>query len=148
MGNVATLLLIGGAVLAYNAFTKYNASGALNFYPANANSLAFDGTTPVLTVGVAVSNPTNTAFTIRGFSGTVTANDYMIGVAESYETRIIQPRANTVLPIQIRLGLVGIAADIVNAITSGNKFSQVLKLSATANVDNFNVPVKLTYKIP
>jgi hypothetical protein len=147
LSNLANLALAAGAVVAYNAFNKASAAGSLNFYPSGARSLRFDGITPVITIGIAIQNPSNQYYSINSFVGNVSANGYLIGNVSSFGKMVVRPNAQTVYPITVRLSLLGVVNDIVNAI-QGSGIQQQLDLSATANVNNFLVPVKLKYQLP
>lgn len=140
------LLLAAGGVLAYALLNKATALQRLNFYPKGVQSLKFDGVTPVLQIGLAVQNTSGQQIVMRSFAGSVYANGYYIGNISSYNVFTVRPNSETVLALTIRLSLIGIVSNIVNAF-NGNGPAQELELDALANVDNYQVPVKIKYKI-
>jgi hypothetical protein len=138
--------LAAGAILALSAFTKAKAGATLNFVPGAVHSVAFDGITPIIDFDLIVQNPSNQSFSIRGLVGNLTANDYQIGNITSYQQTYIRPMGNSVYRLSARLSLIGVVNDIIRAI-SGGGISQAMKFKAWANVDGFNVPISINYKI-
>ena len=147
MNVLTSVLLTGGAIIAFNAMQKAQASGTLNFYPASVKNIRFDGITPVVTLGLAIQNPSNQRFTIKSFAGNLYANDILIGNVSSYVNTIVAPNSQTVYDLNIRLSILGIVNDIIEAF-QGNGLRQELELQAWINVDSFVVPVNIKYSIP
>lgn len=75
------------------------------------------------------------------------ANGFLIGNVGSYIQRQVIPTGQTIYPLTIRLSLLGIVQDIVNAFSGGGA-AQKVELNAYANVDDFNIPIKLLFNIP
>jgi LEA14-like dessication related protein len=106
----------------------------------------FEGLTPVLTLKLAVQNTSNQSFTLKSFAGNVWANNYLVGVTSSFDAIEIKANAQTLVPIKVRLSLLGIVNDIIQAITTHSKTVE-LELDSHANVDNLQVPVNIKYKV-
>jgi len=143
---VKPLLLTAAGLIAYTIFAKANALQRLTFYPGSVSGLRFDGVTPVVRVGILVQNTGNQQMQIRAFAGNVWANDQLIGNVSSYGTLTIPPRQQILYYTDLRLFPLGIVNNIVQAIRTGQK-KQKIELDAMANVDLYQVPVKITYNI-
>jgi LEA14-like dessication related protein len=105
----------------------------------------FDGATPVLTVGLVVENTSNQSMTIKSLVGNLYANGYNVGHLSAFDPQEITPNSQSVISIDIRMGLLGIVNDIIRAVQYGN-FTQDLQLTGYANVDNLQVPIDEKYK--
>lgn len=148
MTATSIAFIAAGAYVAYKSVIQpASAAGTLNFYPANAKSLRFDGLTPVITIGIAIQNPSNQTYTIKSLVGNIYANGYLIGNVSSFFQMAIKPTGETVYPITVRLSLIGIVQDIIAAFNGGG-IQQEVELQANANVNNFIFPVKIKYHIP
>ena len=143
---IKTGLLAFGALVAYSAFAKASAAQRLNFYPAGVSGLRFDGATPVLTFTLAVQNTSNQAMDINSLAGTLTANGFQIGNFALWTPTRIRANAESRIPITVRLSLIGAVQNIVEIIQGGG-MAQDVELDARANVDRFNVPIKIKYRI-
>lgn len=141
MIGVSLVALAGYALLA-----KKSAAGSLYFYPSSVRNIRFQGTTPIMTVGLKIQNPTNQKFVIKSFAGNLFANSYLVGNVSSFVTTEVVPNSETILYIEIRLNPLTIVNDIIRALQYGN-FRQDLLLRATANVDNYPVPLELKYQV-
>lgn len=148
MSNALKLLLAAGAIVAFSAFQKVNASGSLNFYPASINQITFDGMTPVANIGLAIQNPSNQQFVIHSIAGNVYANDYLIGNVSSYINQTIKANSQAVYNLNIRFSILGIVNDIIRSFENKSGINQILELQANINVDNFTIPLKVKYKVP
>lgn len=136
---------IGGAI-AYNLIAKGTALGRLNFYPDTIRGIAMDGATPVMTVGLTVQNTSNQKMILRSFAGNLYTNDKLIGNVSSFSPIEINPNTQGVLLINAKMSLLGIVNEIIRAIEHGIG-SYDIELDGFANVDRYQVPVKLKYKI-
>lgn len=141
-----TILLIAGGAVAYALINKGKALQSLNFYPKGVRAIKMDGITPVVTIALAVQNTSGQQAVLRSFAGNLFANNYFIGNVSSYTQTTIRPNAETVLVINVRLSVIGIVSDILKAF-NGQGLSQVMELQAKANVDNFQVPINIKYKV-
>lgn len=137
--KLPTLLLAVAAFIGLVAFTKKKAADLLNFNFAGIDA-HFDGITPVITVNVAVQNPTNEAFHVRAITGNLTANNYDIGTVSNFNAATIPPASQVIYPLDIRVSLFGIVSDLWNAI-KGNGLQQKIKFDGIANVDGVSIPL-------
>lgn len=148
MSSLKTGLLIGGALLAYNALTKGAALAQLNFYPGKVTGIKFDGSTPVLSFILTVQNTSNQNIVLRSIAGNLFANGYLIGNVASFIPVNIGPNSQTNLFLTVRLSLIGVVTDVINALNNtGLGLHQVIELQSTANVDRYQIPVNISYKI-
>jgi len=129
-------VLIGAGLMA-----QKQAAGFLNFF-IRSISLAFDGITPVLRLNIAIQNPSNESFVIRSLVANVTANETIIGNISSFTTVAINPNAETILPVFVRLKTIAIVSDILTLIQNGSGISQTIKIDGAANANNMVIPVK------
>ena len=139
-------LLVAGALIAYNAFAKGTALQTLNFYPKAVNNIKFDGATPVMQFSLAIQNTSNQSMVVKSLVGNLYSNDYYIGNIASYIPTRINANSETILILSVRLSLIGIVSDIINCF-NGNGFSQDLEFQANANVNKFQIPINIKYKV-
>ncbi len=144
--QLTTALLIGGGLLAYNAMAKGTALKTMNFYPKSVDSIRFDGVTPVIRLGLAVQNTSGQQLIVRSIAGNLWANDYLIGNLSNYTPLVIRPNSESILFLTIRLSILGVVQDIINAFTNRGT-TQVINLQARANVDNYQIPIDIKYKV-
>ena len=143
---LSTGLLVGGAILAYNAFTKAGALQSLNFYPKSITDIRFQGVTPVMRLGLAIQNTTNQRLIVRSLAGNLYSNTYLIGNISTFSPLAINPNSETVLQITVRLSLLGIVQDIIDAF-NGNGLQQKIVFDARANIDRYQVPINIKYTV-
>lgn len=136
--------MLGFAV--YELFFKGKALQNLTFFPQAVQSVDMSGANPVLNLGILVQNTSSSQLTLYGLAGNLTANGTLVGNLSSFTPTIIPPTSQTVVYVQIRLALLGIVNDIIRAIQYGN-FQQDLVLNGSANVDSYQIPLDLTFKI-
>lgn len=141
-----TGLFVAGALLAYNAFAKGTAAQRLTFYPAGVGGLRFDGATPVLTLSLAVQNTSNQTIVLQSLAGQLYANGYLLGNVSVWTPTRINANAESRIPLNVRLSLIGAAQNIVDIIQGGG-LAQDIEFEARANVDRYNIPIKIKYRI-
>lgn len=146
MTNTQAVALTATGVILYTIFAKKTALGTINFYPASVQNIHFDGATPIMTIGLAAQNTSNQKFVIRSIAANLYANDYQVGNLSSFTQQIVNANSQNVLMLDIRMSLLSIVNDIIRAFQMGN-FSQELKLQGYVNIDNYQVPLNITYKI-
>lgn len=134
------------ALVAYNLFTKSQASGTLNFYPTKVSNIGFDGVTPVATIGLAAQNPSNQRFTLRAITGNLSANGYVIGNISQFLQQVIQPTSSSVIYFDVRLSLLSVVSDVIEAFQTNN-YSQELRFEGWINVDGFLQKLDIKYKV-
>jgi len=147
LSPIAKAALAAGAVIALTAFQKANASGTLNFYPDSLRNIELDGITPVATFGLVIQNPSSQRFVVKSLAGNLTANGFRIGNVSSFTPIVINANSQVVYLLTVRLSLIGVVQDIINAF-NGNGVQQTVRFNAWINVDNYSVPVDMSFKIP
>lgn len=141
-----TGLLIGGALIAYNAVAKGSALQSLNFYPGPVSSIKMEGTSPVITFSLIIQNTSNQSMILRSLAGNLYANGYLVGNVSAFSPVRINPNGQTSLLVTGKLSLIGIVQDLINAI-KGNGFKQNLSFEARANVDKYSIPINIKYSV-
>ncbi len=136
---VVLLLLKGGSIV-------YNAS-RLNFYVAKLVP-RLQGITPVIDIYIGVQNPTGGTFTVQSAAGKVYVNENYLGDLSSFALTTIKPNAQTFFIASVRMGLIGLAQEVYNAISEGlSTVTFNMKFNGTVNVNGVPVPVALSYRI-
>jgi len=146
--RTGTAVFLGLATLAVlELWRKQSALGSLNFYPAGIKKLDFDGATPVITVSLVAQNTSNKDFTLNSIAGNLFADSYFVGNLSSFgQPFTIRSNAQTPIDLEIRLQIIGLANNIIQALTQ-NDFSVNLELDAWANIDGLQVPINQKFKI-
>ena len=144
-GQKTALLAVAG-VVAYSLTKKAVAGGNMVFYPEKIRGFDFDGLTPVFQLGLVVQNTSNNAYSIHSIAASLLNNDTVVGNVSAWGTQTIQPNSQMVIIVTARLFAITIVNDLINAFQTKN-FQFDVKLKGTANVDGWQVPINLDYKI-
>jgi LEA14-like dessication related protein len=139
------LIAAAGAV-AWWLYSKTRALGDLIFSAGSVSGVQFSGSTPIVSANILIQNTSGTDLQINSFAGTVSSNGTVIGNVSNFSPVVIPGNSQVSMPITITLQLLGVASDIVNSIQTGS-LKQSLALSGQANVNNFQLPVNVTYQI-
>jgi len=140
------ILLPIAALVGISLYAQKKASGFLNSY-IDSIALAFEGIIPVLRLNIAFQNPSNQQFIVRSLTGNVMANDTVIGNVSSFQTIYINPNAQAILPVYIRLSPLGIVSDLLRLIQTGAGISQTIRVKGYVNANSIVAPIDLSYKI-
>ena len=124
---------------------KATATGKLLFYPGSIENIHFEGTTPVMRLGIVAQNTSNQALTFNSLAASLTANGTLIGNIGAFAPQAVMPNSQQIIYIDVRLSLIGIVNDIIRDVQYGN-FSQDIVVSGFANVENYQVPLQMTFK--
>lgn len=138
------LLPIAG-LLAIGLFAQSKAAKFLNFFIKGA-ALAWDAATPVLKLDVAVQNPSNQQFVVRSISGTAYLRDATAGTFSMFQTVVINPNSEAVIPLYVRLNPSGIVSDLIRMMQVGGSGITV-RLQGHVNANGFVNELSLNYKI-
>lgn len=142
----AYILLPIAGLIALGLMAQKKAAGFLNMF-IDTVSIAFSGLTPVIRVNIAIQNPSNEQFVIKSLVANLKAGEKLIGNVSSFDTIVINPNAQIIYPVFIRLGLVAIVQDIITLIQNRSGPSQTLELSGHINANGIVSPLELSYKI-
>jgi hypothetical protein len=145
MRTGTALLLIGGAVGVYY-LTRAKAAGRLNFYPGQVQGMAFDGFTPMAYLDFIVQNTSNADIAVNSIAGNAYSNGYLIGNISNFQGVVVSGNAETVVPVTVRLNLLGVVNDLMNAWQTGN-FKQEIVINGRANAEGFSVPINLKFTV-
>lgn len=140
------MLFAGAGVLLYSLLRKSAAGDDLVFYAKGIRALRFEGSTPVLEMNLGVGNTSNQSFTINAIAGNLYTNGTYIGYVSNFNPVTIPPVKEAILPINIRMSLIGAVSQLIEGLTNGS-WSQDLELDLKTNVDNLVVPISIKYKI-
>lgn len=146
MTKTQVVLLTAGGFIAYNLFVKGHSLSTVNFYPDKVQSVNIVSGTPYMVVGLLVQNTSNSKLVVNSVAGNVYANDTLIGNAANFSPYAINPNSQGMMYLSIRFSVLGIVNDIFDAFQNKN-FTQNMVFDGFANVDNFQVPIKITYKV-
>lgn len=138
--------LIAGGVVIY-LYEQSKAAGNLTFFPGNITGIGNEGITPVVKADLIIQNPSNVDFTVSAVAANVYDNGYLVGNISNFNTVGIPHTSQITYPINIRLQLIGIANDLINALTGGGGGSHTLTVDGTVNGNGVQLPLKLEYKI-
>ena len=90
-------------------------------------------------------NTSNQVLSCYSFAASLTANNILIGNVASFTPQIIAPNSQQIISVDVRLSILGIVNDIIRDVQFGN-FQQDIILNGFANVDNYQVPITMTFK--
>lgn len=145
--RIHPLILVPVAYLLYRGVSKGYGASRLGYYVAKIVP-RFNDFALVLDFHIGIQNPTGEIFTIQSLTGDLYTNDKFIGNISSFTLTEIKPNAQTIFVASVRLPLVGLAAELWNALQGGvTTISQKLKIVGTINVDGIPLPVTLTYTV-
>lgn len=128
------------------AFAKKQAISLLNYFIAGVD-IGVQSGAPVIVLKVAIQNPSNENFTVNAIVGNLYANNQLIGNVSSFVNVPVAGASQSLLPINVRISLIGIAADVYNLISNHNGLSQTINFKGTINASGIIAPIDLTYKI-
>ena len=80
-------------------------------------------------------------------SGSCFVSDTNIGTFAMFEQIIINPNAQALLPLIVRLSPLAIVSDLITLITRGSGIPQTIKLEGVVNANNIVSELNLSYKI-
>jgi hypothetical protein len=147
VGSINTALFTGLAVfIGYSLIRSGVSAGQILWYADGIHKLTFEGMSPVLQIRVRAMNTGNVRYTLNAFAADVTANGTIVGNANFFSQQVIEPRSQVVLLVNIRLMPVAIVNDLVTAFQTKN-FRFKIDVNGTANVNNLQLPVNLTYNV-
>lgn len=141
-----TTLAVAALVIGYSLFRKGAAAGRLVFYPEKIRSLDFDGTTPIMKFGLGIQNTSNQRFTINSIAGNAYVNNTYFGNVSNFTQVIVQPNSQAILPLIIRVSLIGAIQQIIEAIDTGN-IRVNINIDLTINVDNLQMDQTFKFSI-
>lgn len=99
-----------------------------------------------MTVELLIQNTSNQDYTLNSMAGNLYANGTLVGNLSVFNPVSIKRNSQTILDVQIKMLLIGMLDNIIDAITNG-AYKVTLELDSYANVDNLQIPVDITYKV-
>jgi hypothetical protein len=101
---------------------------------------------PEINLDIAVQNPSNQQATLKSVTGNLYINDKFVANFTSFGDQIIAPRAESVITIKAKPGLVGAYNTIKTLLTERNG-SLTASFNGSANVDGILIPINETISI-
>jgi len=120
--------------------------GTLNFFPDGIESFQFKNFIPTFEIRLGVQNTSNQSFTINSLSANAYSDGFAVGNCSTFNAQTINPNSETILIIDLKMGLNHIVNNIVLAFQYAN-FSVDLQLKGNVNVDKLQVPLNLKFKV-
>lgn len=140
-------LVLGIAALVGAYFYKQKeAAGHLLFFPGNITAMYFDNATPVAELTIQVQNTSNSNINLYSLAGQVYANGTLIGNISNFSGVTITANSSVLLPITVQFSILGAVNDLIRSFQTG-QFRQDISIEGYVNAANFQVPLKLTFKI-
>lgn len=139
-GILLTLGLVGG----YFLYRKYNAAGNLTFVPGTITEVGTVDGEPYADFTIIAQNTSNTDLQLNSLAANVYANGSLIGNVQNFSGVVVPGNSSTPIPMTMTMFALGIVNDIFRAFQNQTT-AQVVEIDGTANVNSFQVPVKLNY---
>lgn len=136
------------ALLIYTLFTKSKALSETIFSPYGIKNWGWQGITPYLTFEVSAQNTSNQQININSVAGNVyydnNGSEMLIGNLSSFTPQVIAPNSQSVLEITATLQPLQ-AINVLFKILSQGLTQLGVRISGSANVQNYQVPVNLNF---
>jgi hypothetical protein len=141
-------LIALGAVglIAAVLWSKARAAGTLIFQPGRVQNIGFDGTSPVIQLSLIVQNTSSSGFTLESLAGNIISDSYIIGNFSNFQPIHINANSETVVPISIRLGMIGLVQDLITSFATGD-FTKRITLQGFVNAGFVRAPLNVSYLI-
>jgi hypothetical protein len=146
VNNAARFLLGGVAVYAIYQAYKLNATGKLNFYPGQVQSIDFVGSSPYLSFSLLVQNTSAVAVTINSLAGNLYSGDTLLGNIFQGTPVTVPANGQATPVITAELSMIAIVNDLIRAFQYKN-FQESIKFEGTANVGGVQIPLSLQFTI-
>ncbi len=140
-----TLLILGGALLAWPLISKAVAGSKLSIVFSRIKSVNYQGGQLQIIIELRAINPSNQDFTIRSLHGDLYFNGTSVGQGFILSPLTIQPNSYTDLPITFTLTTGQAANAIYNLVTGGTSGGATLNFKGSANVDGLPIPINQTF---
>lgn len=144
--NDKVLLIAGAAVVAYWFFSKARALKGLVFTPGPISGVTLTGGAPVLSLNISVQNTNSASLRIDSLAANVMSNGILIGNVYNFFPAEVPANAAVLMPVQIRLGTIGLVSDLITSIQYGSA-SQSFVIDGSANVNGIQLPLNVSFKI-
>lgn len=118
----------------------------MNYFIAGI-SAKWQGTAPVIELKLGIQNPTDHVFNLKSIVGNLYSGNNFIGNVSSYADVTIKGRSQAVVPVDIRISLIGVAIDLYNLLVNGNGREHTISFSGYVNGNGVTVPLEVSYKV-
>lgn len=140
------ILIAAAGALSFWLYSKARALGDLVFFPGAIQGAAFSGSSPQVSATILVQNTSGSALQINSFVGNVTSNGTLIGNVSNFSPFVVPGNSQVSMPVTLLLQPIGIVNDLIQSFSNSN-FAQNLTISGNANVNNFQLPVNVTFSV-
>ena len=147
--NLKPVLIVAAGAAAVYAITniKKGAAVANLGFSISKVKIGIIGITPVLDITVKIGNTSNQTFNVNALAGQIYVNNIAAGAVEAYTPTVIQPIAQTDYALRLRLGIAGIAKQVIDIINGKAAVAADIRFVGTANVDTLVFPIDINYRI-
>jgi len=101
-------------------------------------------------MGLGAQNTSNQSFTIYSIAGNAYSKEgsdlVYVGNISAFQPQVISPNSESILRVNIKLSLIGVANEIIEAVQYGD-FTKTIVIKATANIDQQQIPINQTLNI-
>jgi len=146
---LTVFLLIGGALTLVALTAAKALNNSLNFV-IKGLKLGWEGISPTVEISIAIQNTTPASFSINAIIGTVYLNGSKIGDVSNFTAVTVTGVGETIYPIKVRVGLLGVADqvnDIIDIINGSRGIAANLRFVGSVNVANIPYPIDISYNI-
>jgi len=137
-------------VVAFVLYSKARAAGTLLFRPGKVSNISFDGVAPVLDLSLVVQNTSSSGFTLESMAGNIVAvngdDQYIIGNFSNFTPVPVNGNSETVVPVRVRLQMIGIVQNIIDAFRNGDTV-RVVRLQGYVNAGFIRAPLNVEFAI-
>jgi len=147
--NVKPLIIVGaGAGLVYLLANMKKGAAVANLgFSIGKVKIGIIGITPVLDITVKISNTSNQEFNVNALYGQIYVNNIAAGAVESFTPTVVNAISQSDYPLRLRLGIAGIAKQIVDIINGKSAVAADVRFIGTANIDTLVFPIDINYRI-
>ena len=101
---------------------------------------------PEINIDIAVQNPSNQQATLKSVTGNLYINDKFVANFTSFGDQLISPRAESIITIKAKPGLVG-AYNTIKTLLTDRTGNLTASFNGSANVDGILIPINETISI-
>lgn len=143
-GEVLALGAVGLIAAVY--FSKVRAATTLIVLPGHVSNIYFDGATPVIELSLIVQNASSSGFVIESMAGQLTCDDYLIGNWSNFTPVHVNANSQVLVPVTVRLMLVGLVNNIINAFSTG-QYEKTVVMKGFINAGFLRAPVNAKFVV-
>lgn len=109
--------------------------------------IAYMGMVPILTVGIAVKNPTNTTVHINRIAGDIYVNGEYIAQVSNLKGASIAALGETLYKIDVELMVNAIVRELMDVLRGALSKPIYIRFDGTAVIEDIGIPIDVTHKL-